>query len=176
MSGLFPYWFDSGYMFLRRVEFLRFSTRKELGSRGPCRVLFTPGSQDDFHEPLVSSSQPPVHDGLWTNSTHFPREWGACSSCATPGSTADVCSASVWVLLTGGTRILRSIFCPALRLKWPRSSSTTAVASAMLVLLIAIRLVLCSLRLSAGLYYGAVCTVDASVAVFALGPLYLTHR
>ena len=36
-----------------------------------------------------------------------------------------------------------------------------------LVLLVTLPLVLCSLQLTAGLAYGEVCTVDASVAVFA---------
>ena len=86
-----------------------------------------------------------------------------------------MCSASVWVLwnvfptcrwhsdlevdfvlLSGG--------------KWPRSSSTAAVVCALLVLLVTLHLVLCSLRLSAGLGCGEVWTVDASVAALALSP------
>ena len=45
--------FDSGYKFLRRVEISRiFHVKMDFGSRGPCRVLFTPGNLDDFNEPL----------------------------------------------------------------------------------------------------------------------------
>ena len=65
-TGLFPYWFDSGYMFLRRVDISRiFKVKMDLGSRGPCRVLFTPGNLDDFYELLISGSRPPIHGGFW---------------------------------------------------------------------------------------------------------------
>ena len=63
--------------------------------------------------------------------------------------------------------VSRSRFCPALWRKWPCSSTTTAVVCAILALLVPIHLVLCSLRLSAGLGYGEVFIVGASVAVFA---------
>ena len=126
-TGLFPLWFDSGYMFLRRVAmFMIFYVKRDLGSRGPAAYC--------------------SHLEIWMTS-------------ASPQYLA--------------VSRQSSIFCPALWLSWPRSLSTTAVIRALLVVLVTIRLVLCSLRLSAGLGYGQVCTIDASVAILALSP-YLT--
>ena len=51
-----------------------------------------------FHGPLKSGNRVRLRWQL-KEFLHFLRERGACSSCAVPGSTADTCSALVWVLL-----------------------------------------------------------------------------
>ena len=83
--------------------------------------------------------------------------WCNVWECAMLGSTVDTCSALSRVafgrifttfLVKGWTRILRSILVASLpvhmpKMKWPRSSSTTAVACFLLVLLVFFHLALC---------------------------------
>ena len=75
-----------------------------------------------------------------------------------------------YFLRVGGTRILKSILSC-----FPEEVAALVVDNGSGVcfagLLVTLHPVLCFLRLSAGLGYGEVCTVDASVEVFALSPV-----
>ena len=118
----------------------------DFGSRGPAGCL-------SHLEILTSLPRAPL---IWQSRQttlatgripKFSASRGACSSCAMPGSRAATCSVSVWVHLNKFPSCTwysepEVDFCPALRRKWPRSSSTTVVVCAMLVLMVSTRLVL----------------------------------
>ena len=101
MGNFWLNWFDGGYMFLRRVEFLRFLVKMDLGSRGPCRVLFTPGNLD-------ITSTGPLYLAICVRPRwqleeflHFQREGVLALRCAMPGSTMDTsCASALGCFLT----------------------------------------------------------------------------
>ena len=90
----------------------------DIGSRGPCWVLFSHGNLDTTSTARSIWQSPSDHGGSWKNSNSFLREGVLALHCAMPGSTLDTCLRQLLgafgrILREGGTRILKSI-CPAL--------------------------------------------------------------